>query len=137
MSSRRHDGYRRGRDAESDEDETAVSPVYRPLVGIVWALGAVIVLVVFGSSIQGAAAAFVVSHIFLAGLVYADIRSLRKQGVEWGLSRHLWLWATLFLPFVAPAYYWYSGRVVRRENERRGVGGENSTDHESGGDGAN
>jgi hypothetical protein len=121
MSSRRHDGYRRGRDAEAEEEQSAVSPVYRPLIGIVWAIGAVIVLVVFGSSVQGAAAAVVVSHIFLAALVFADIRSLRKQGVDWGLSRHLWFWATLFLPLVAPAYYWYSGRVVRRENERRGV----------------
>jgi len=60
-----------------------------------------------------------VSHLFLAGLVRQDIKSIRKQGVEWGFSRHLWFAATLVFPLVAPAYYLYSGRVVRRENERR------------------
>jgi hypothetical protein len=98
-----------------------VNPLYRPIVLVVWAVGLAIAFVttLFAAFPETTFWVVLVSHLFLAGLVRQDITSIRKQGVEWGLSRHVWFAATLVFPLVAPAYYLYSGRVVSRENERR------------------
>lgn len=116
------DGYRRGRAVERDAEEWSVSGVYRPILPVIWGIGAVLFLGVGWFDLRGAAAVVLVTHLFFAGLIRADIKSLRKQGVDWGHSRHLWFGAAVALPFVAPAYYWYSGRVVRRVNESRRAG---------------
>jgi hypothetical protein len=116
------DEYSRGREVEERQQrQPAVSPLYRPIIIVVWAIGVVIAFVMTLFSNAGTTTLWVVliSHLFLAGLVRQDINSIRKQGVEWGLSRHVWFAATLVFPLVAPLYYVYSGRVVSRENERR------------------
>ncbi len=92
---------------------------YRPILPVVWALGGVILLVVLPFGIDAALAVLLVTHLFFAGLVRADIKALRRQGLEWGYTRHLWFGAAFGLPFAAPAYYLYSGRRIRAENERR------------------
>jgi hypothetical protein len=116
------DEYSRGRAVEERQQrQPSVDPLYRPIIAVVWAIGAVIAFVttLFAAFPESTFFVVLVSHLFLAGLVRGDINSMRNQGVEWGLSRHLWFAATLVFPLVAPAYYLYSGRVVRRENERR------------------
>ncbi|RDI70323.1 hypothetical protein [Halopelagius longus] len=121
------DGYRRGRDVERERDDSTVSGRYRQVLPVIWGTGAAVILVLsflnigFGVVLRAIAGVFLVTHIFFAGLIRADIKSLRRQGVDWGHSRHLWFGAAFTLPFVALAYYWYSGRVVRRVNESRGV----------------
>ncbi|MFC6825349.1 hypothetical protein [Halopelagius fulvigenes] len=122
------DGYRRGRDVERERDDPSVSGVYRPILPVIWGIGAVLFLVVGWFDLRGALAVVLVTHLFFAGLIRADIKSLRRQGVDWGHSRHLWFGAAFTLPFVALAYYWYSGRVVRRANESRGVGDADDAD---------
>lgn len=98
---------------------------YRRVLPVIWGIGAVIILVLsflnigFGVVVRAVAGVFLITHVFFAGLIRADIKSLRRQGVDWGHSRHLWFGAAFTLPFVALAYYWYSGRVVRRANESR------------------
>ena len=116
------DEYSRGREAEGRQHrQPAVNPLYRPIILVVWAVGLAIAFVttLFAAFPETTFWVVLVSHLFLAGLVRQDITSIRKQGVEWGLSRHVWFAATLVFPLVAPAYYLYSGRVVSRENERR------------------
>ncbi|ELZ34458.1 hypothetical protein C474_02091 [Halogeometricum pallidum JCM 14848] len=119
MSGTSDDGYRRGRQVEG-EGRRRVGSVYRRLLLIIWTIGTVIALAVFGANVSGALAVVVVMHVFFSGIIWADIRALRKQGVEWGLSRHLWFASALVFPFVTLLYCWYVNRVVRRENERRG-----------------
>lgn len=116
------DEYSRGRTEENRQQrQPKVNPRYRPVIIVVWGVGVALLFVLSLFSQAGATIPWVilVSHLFLAGLVRQDIKSIRKQGIEWGLSRHLWFAATLVFPLVAPAYYVYSGRVVGRENERR------------------
>jgi hypothetical protein len=98
-----------------------VNPRYRPVIVVVWGIGLAILFVLSLFSQAAATIPWVVlvSHLALAWLVRLDIKSIRRQGVEWGYSRHLWFGATVVFPLVAPAYYLYSGRVVGRENERR------------------
>ncbi|RYJ13924.1 hypothetical protein ELS19_08035 [Halogeometricum borinquense] len=129
MSGERSDGYRRGRQVERDATSEPVNSVYRRLLLLIWGLGAAIVLVVpaFGVGWPGIFTVIGVMHIFFSGLIWADIRALRRQGVEWGLSRHLWFSAALVFPLVTLAYYWYVGRVVTRENERRSDDADSST----------
>jgi hypothetical protein len=116
------DEYSRGREVEGRQQrQPRVNPLYRPIIIVVWAVGVVLSLVttLFAGFPQTTFWVVLVSHLFLAGLVQRDIASIRKQGVEWGFSRHVWFAATLVFPLVAPLYYLYSGRVVGRENERR------------------
>lgn len=129
MSGTSDDGYRRGRRVE-EERRPRVGSVYRKLLLVIWTIGTVIALAVFGANVSAAFAVVVVMHIFFSGIIWADIRALRKQGVEWGFSRHLWFATALVFPFVTLLYCWYVGRVVRRENERRGYADE--TDGASG-----
>jgi hypothetical protein len=116
------DEYSRGRAAEERQQrQPSVNPLYRPIIIVVWALGVVLAFVttLFAGFPQTTLFVVGTCHLFLAGLVQRDIASIRKQGVDWGHSRHLWFAATLVFPLVAPLYYLYSGRVVERENERR------------------
>lgn len=116
------DEYSRGRTEEKRQHrQPRVSPRFRPVIIVVWGLGLAILFVLSLFSQAGATIPWVVlvTHLALAWLVRLDIKSIRKQGVEWGYSRHLWFGATVVFPLVAPAYYLYSGRVVGRENERR------------------
>ena len=116
------DEYSRGRTEEKRQHRRPkVNPRYRPVIPVVWGVGLVIAFVttLFGAFPVTTFYVVLISHIFLAGLVRQDIKSIRKQGIAWGLSRHLWFASTLVFPFVAPLYYLYSGRVVRRENEKR------------------
>ncbi|SFR69170.1 hypothetical protein [Halogeometricum limi] len=128
MSRTSGDEYRRGRRVERERESFEVESVYRRLLLLIWGLGALIVLVVpaFGVGWSGIVAVVLVMHVFFSGLIRADISALRKQGVEWGASRHLWFASALVFPLVTLAYYWYSGRVVRRENERRVDGAADS-----------
>ena len=130
MSGTSDDGYRRGRQVEQ-EGRRRVQSVYRRLLLVIWVIGTVIALAVFGANVSGALAVVVVMHVFFSGLIWADIRTLRKQGVEWGLSRHLWFSSALVFPFVTLLYCWYVGRVVRRENEQRGFDGDEPPQTES------
>ncbi len=116
------DEYSRGRTEEKRQQrQPRVNPRYRPVIIVVWGVGLVLLFVLSLFSQAGATIPWVilVSHLALAWLVRLDIKSIRKQGVDWGFSRHLWFAATVVFPLVAPAYYLYSGRVVGRENERR------------------
>ncbi|AFK19470.1 hypothetical protein E6P09_11860 [Haloferax mediterranei ATCC 33500] len=116
------DEYRRGRAVERERQgkQRPVRGRYRGVLPIIYAIGLVIFTVVsLYIGPEPAFAVYLVTHVFYAGLVRADINSLRGQGIEWGLSRHLWFGAAFALPFVAPAYYLYSRRVIRRENESR------------------
>jgi hypothetical protein len=97
-----------------------VSSLFRPILPVIWLVGGVLLLLAFGFSTQAAVTVVIVLHIFFAGLIRADIKSLRRQGLKWGHSRHLWFGAALTLPFVVPAYYLYAGRKIRAENESRG-----------------
>lgn len=120
------DSYLRGEDVDADTDprQSPVRSPYRRLVGIVWAVGVVLLLLAPLAGAQGIAAVYLVTHVFLAGFVRTDVLALRRQGLDWGASRHLWFAAALVLPLVAPAYYLYAGRRIDAENERRGFGGE-------------
>ena len=118
------DEYSRGRSVEDRQQrQPLVNPLYRPVIIVVWAVGLVLAIIpgLFSGFAFPQANILVVAtvRICLAGLVYQDIKSIRKQGVDWGLTRHLWFASTLVFPLVAPLYYFYSGRVVGRENERR------------------
>lgn len=136
MSGTSDDGYRRGRQVEQKRSPR-VRSVYRTLLLLIWTIGTVLALAVFGANVSGALVVVVVMHIFFSGIIWADIRALRKQGVEWGLSRHLWFASALVFPFVTLAYCWYVQRVVRRENERRGYADGETEDGETNDDGAN
>jgi hypothetical protein len=118
------DEYRRGTQVtrEREKRRNRVTPLYRRILPVLWAVGTVLFL--FFAAWRGPApslAVVVVMHVFFAGLIRGDIRALRRQGLEWGFSRHVWFAAALVLPFVALVYYVYSGRRVRRVNEERGV----------------
>jgi hypothetical protein len=116
------DEYSRGRtEEERQQRQPSVNPRYRPVIVVVWGIGLAILFVLSLFSQAAATIPWVVlvSHLALAWLVRLDIKSIRRQGIEWGYSRHLWFGATVVFPLVAPAYYLYSGRVVGRENERR------------------
>ncbi|ELZ81494.1 hypothetical protein KU306_13465 [Haloferax larsenii] len=118
------DEYRRGRavEREREKNQRAVHGRYRGVLPVIYGIGLVIFVVV--SLFMGpeqAFAVYLVTHLFYAGLIRADIKSLRSQGLDWGFSRHLWFGAAFALPFVAPAYYLYSRRLIRRENESRDV----------------
>ena len=116
------DEYSRGRtEEERQQRQPRVNPRYRPVIVVVWGIGLAILFVLSLFSQAAATIPWVVlvSHLALAWLVRLDIKSIRRQGIEWGYSRHLWFGATVVFPLVAPAYYLYSGRVVGRENERR------------------
>ena len=116
------DEYSRGRAAEERQQrQPSVNPLYRPIIIVVWAIGCVLAFVTTLFSGTPTTTLFVVgtAHLFLAGLINRDIKSIRKQGIDWGLSRHLWFAATIVFPLVSVAYYLYSGRIVARENERR------------------
>lgn len=117
------DSYLRGEDTgsaePSGEPREPVRAPYRDLVGLIWVVGVVLLVLAPFAGAQGVAAVYLVTHVFLAGFVRVDILSLRRQGLDWGASRHVWFAATLVLPLVAPAYYLYAGRRIERENERR------------------
>lgn len=116
------DEYRRGRAVTRGDERAEVRPRYRRLLPVVWGVGAVLFVVGLALGPAPALAVLGVTHVFFAGLIRADIAALRRQGVNWGPTRHLWLAAALLLPFAAPAYYVVSGRKVRTTNERRGHG---------------
>lgn len=128
------DQYLRGEDAAGEDDphRSRVRAPYRQLVGIVWVVGVVLLALAPFAGTQGVAAVYVVTHVFLAGFVRTDILALRRQGLDWGLSRHVWFAAALVLPLVAPAYYLYAGRRIEKENERRGFGAGVSDDAATG-----
>jgi hypothetical protein len=136
------DRYVRGRQTEAGNDEPAnrprVNAPYRQLVGIIWIVGVVLLVLAPFAGAEGVVAVYAVTHLFLAGFVRADILALRRQGIDWGHSRHLWFAATLILPLVAPAYYLYSGRRIDAENGRRGFdageGGDRDGDGNRGDD---
>jgi hypothetical protein len=116
------DEYRRG---EQIQQERARAPpvrsLYRPVVLLVWLVG--IPLLAGATYLFGPLLGLVVIavvHLFVGGMIWADIRALRRQGLDWGLSRHLWFGAGVGLPFVAPAYYLYAGRKLDAENRARG-----------------
>lgn len=119
------DQYRRGRDVERhDPRRPRVQAPYRPLIMLVWVIGAVLFLLGVPIGPQAALAVVLVTHVFFAGFIRTDIKILRHQGIEFGAWRHLWFGAALVLPFVAPVYYLYVGRRVRAENRRRGYDGD-------------
>lgn len=118
------DEYRRGREVERErqQKQRRADGRYRGILPVIYAIGFVIFTAVsLFVGPQPAFAVYLVTHVFYAGLIRADIKTLRRQGIDWGFSRHLWFGAAFALPFVAPVYYLYSGRVLRRENESRGV----------------
>jgi hypothetical protein len=121
------DEYRRGRDVTREADPPEVRPRYRPVIPVVWGVGAVLFVVSLWFGLGPALAVVGVTHLFFAGLVRADVAALGRQGVEWGAWRHGWVVAALVLPFAAPAYYVASGRKLRETNERRGHGVETAT----------
>jgi hypothetical protein len=114
------DSHRRGRAVQREEKRPRVTPLYRPVLPAIWVVGGVLLFVAGGFSFRAGLTVLIVLHVFFAGLVRADIKALRKQGLKWGLSRHIWFGAAVTLPFVVPAYYLYAGRKIRRENESRG-----------------
>ncbi|ELZ98740.1 hypothetical protein C440_00250 [Haloferax mucosum ATCC BAA-1512] len=121
------DEYRRGTAVERERQgkQRPARGRYRGILPTIYAIGLVMFTVV--SAYLGpepAFAVYLVTHVFYAGLIHGDINSLREQGIEWGVSRHLWFGAAFTLPFVVPAYYLYSRRVIRRENESRGLTNE-------------
>lgn len=122
------DSYRRGRQVERDQTRPKVRPRYRGILPVIWGIGAVLAFVAGMFGWDALLAVVVVMHIFFSGLIYADIKVLRRQGLDWGVSRHLWFGAALVLPFVALAYYVYSGRRIRAENDRRNTGERNPAD---------
>ncbi|KTG30789.1 hypothetical protein [Haloferax profundi] len=116
------DEYRRGKKVERERQQKRrrASGRYRGVLPVIYAIGFVLFTVVsLFIGPEPAFAVYLVTHLFYAGLIRGDINSLRQQGIDWGFSRHLWFGAAFALPFVAPAYYLYSGRVIRRENESR------------------
>ncbi|ELZ95437.1 hypothetical protein [Haloferax sulfurifontis] len=119
------DEYRRGTAVERERQrkQRPARGRYRGVLPVIYAIGFVMFTAVsLYIGPEPAFAVYLVTHVFYAGLIRADIRSLRGQGIDWGASRHLWFGAAFALPFVAPAYYVYSGRVIRRENESRDLG---------------
>ena len=114
------DEYRRGRAVTRGETRPEVRSRYRRLLPVVWGVGAVLFVVALGFGPLPGLAVVGVMHVFFFGLIRADIASLRRQGVNWGVTRHVWLAAALLLPFAVPAYYVVSGRKMRTTNERRG-----------------
>ncbi|WP_416839851.1 hypothetical protein [Haloferax sp. DFSO52] len=118
------DEYRRGRKVERErqQKDRRARGRYRGILPVIYAIGFVIFTAVsLFIGPQPAFAVYLVTHLFYAGLIRADINSLRSQGIDWGFSRHLWFGSAFALPFVVPAYYVYSKRVLRRENESRGI----------------
>ena len=113
------DEYRRGREVTRGDERSEVRPRYRRLLPVVWGVGAVLFVVGLALGPAPALAVLGVTHVFFAGLIRADVAALRRQGVDWGTTRHLWPVAALLLPFAAPAYYVVSGRKVRTTNQRR------------------
>jgi hypothetical protein len=116
------DEYRRGEQVEKlREREPPVNSLYRPVVLLIWLTGIPILLAatyLFGPFLGLVVVAVV--HIFVGGMIFADIRHLRSQGLDWGLSRHLWFGAGVGLPLVAPVYYLYAKRRIDAENRTRG-----------------
>ncbi|SEO87671.1 hypothetical protein SAMN04487948_106113 [Halogranum amylolyticum] len=116
------DSYRRGKQVERDQTRPRVRSRYRPILPVIWTIGTVLAFLVLPFGWDAVVAVVFVLHLFFAGLVHGDIRALRRQGLEWGFTRHLWFAAAFVLPLVALAYYVYSGRRIAAENERRNTG---------------
>lgn len=119
------DGYRRGSAITRDTKRPPVEARFRPVIPVVWLLGSITLIVVIGVDPASWLSVVLVTRAFLAGLILLDGQGLRRQGLDWGFTRHLWVGAAVALPLVALLYYAYSGRLIRRENESRGyVDGE-------------
>lgn len=117
------DSYRRGKQVDRNRTRPRVRAPYRGVLPIIWAIGAVLlVLTSLFIGPDAALAVVFVMHLFFAGIIHLDIKVQRRQGLEWGLWRHLWFGVAVVFPFVALVYYVYSGRKVRAENERRNTG---------------
>nr|WP_071391194.1 hypothetical protein [Haloprofundus marisrubri] len=136
------DSYRRGRDANRGGDgasERRLVAPYRKLVLLIWGLGIPLLVLSIPFGDGSGLVVMLITHLFIAGFLRTDIKAMRRQGYDWGWTRHLWFGAAFALPLVAPIYYLYSGRVVRAENERRrekygskGEGGDSGDDGGSG-----
>lgn len=113
------DSYRRGRDVERDAERPPVVSRYRRLLPVLWVVGALLFLVTVPLGQGAPTMVLLVTHLFFGSLVFGDIRRLRRQGLTWGYSRHLWVAAAFVLPLAVLAYYLYSGRRVEAENARR------------------
>ncbi|WP_224449660.1 hypothetical protein [Haloprofundus salilacus] len=116
------DGYRRGHDADRGGDgwsERRLVAPYRKLVLLIWLLGIPLLVLSVPIGNGSGLVVMLVTHLFIAGFLRSDIKAMRRQGFDWGWTRHLWFGAAFALPFVAPAYYLYSERRIRDENERR------------------
>lgn len=123
------DSYRRGKQVERNKTRPSVRAPYRGVLPVIWAIGGLLFLLVLPFGWDAGLAVVVVTHLFFAGIIHIDIKAQRRQGVDWGLSRHLWFGAAVVFPFVALIYYVYSGRRVAAENERRNTGnGDVETD---------
>lgn len=119
------DNYRRGRRAQRNQKRPKVNGFFRPLLPVIWGIGAVLFVVAIGIQIQAALAVILVTHLFFVGLVWVDMKSLRRQGLDFGNWRFAWALAALVLPFAALAYWFYAGRRIGAENRSRGyVDGE-------------
>jgi len=124
MSTERADGYAPTPPVDPDGDAGRVRGFVRPIIPVVWVLGAVMFVASVGIEMWAALAALIVTHLFFAGLVLVDVRSLRRQGVDWGRSRHAWVGAALILPFAALAYYVHAGRRIAAANRTREANGD-------------
>ena len=129
------DSYRRGKQVDRNNVRARVRAPYRGVLPLIWAIGAVLLLVVsLFVGPDGALAVVFVMHLFFAGIIHLDIKVQRRQGLEWGLWRHLWFGAAVVFPLVALVYDLYSGRKVRAENERRNTGTADTDESEGDGD---
>lgn len=117
------DSYRRGKQVDRNRTRPRVRAPYRGILPLIWVIGAVLLVVAaLFVGPDGALAVVLVMHLFFAGVIHIDIKAQRRQGLEWGLWRHLWFGVAIVFPFVALVYYVYSGRKVRAENSRRNTG---------------
>jgi len=119
-----------GQERTGETPPETVEGFVRPLLPVLWAVGGALLVVAIGIEMWAALSVLVVTHLFFAVLVYADVQSLRRQGLDWGASRHAWVLAALVLPFAAPAYYVYAGRRIaaaNRPHDADDAGGEGDT----------
>lgn len=113
------DSYRRGKQVDRNKTRPRVRAPYRGILPIIWAIGGILFLLVLPFGWDAGLAVVFVMHLFFAGIIHIDIKAQRRQGLKWGLWRHLWFGAAFVFPFVALVYYLYSGRRVAAENDQR------------------
>ncbi|MFB6299067.1 MAG: hypothetical protein ABEH65_02275 [Halobacteriales archaeon] len=106
--------------ATNREQAAAIQSPYRRVIqlGIVVWLIVVLTVSIIGLSPSIVTSISLAVGSVLAGLLYADLRTLRSAGVEWDVDRFVYYPAVVMLPPVAVVYLWDRGNRIEAADGR-------------------